>query len=79
MIGSVKIIKDGHRPTMLDIEFFGNHHLVAPHLAIEFANKILEVSAGPNELPPARCSNCGTDLMYGYCFNSSCKVDREVG
>ncbi len=29
------------------------------------------------ECPAARCSNCGTILKYGFCFNSSCKIDEN--
>ena len=34
----------------------------------------LEELLKKDECPAARCNNCGTILMYGFCFNSSCEL-----
>ncbi len=39
----------------------------------------LEELLKKDELPAERCRNCGTILIYGFCFNSSCKIDEKVG
>jgi hypothetical protein len=41
------------------------------------AANALEKLLKEDELPAARCSNCGTILMYGFCFNSSCEIDDD--
>lgn len=52
-IGSVTIIG----PNLIDIEFFGYRHFIAPHIAIEFANEILAKAEEARQTGP-RC-RCG--------------------
>lgn len=57
-IGKAKVID--HRT--LDIEFFGHHHYVAPHLAVEFANEIhTRAEAARQSGPRCRCGHLVED------------------
>ncbi|KKK74088.1 hypothetical protein LCGC14_2887250, partial [marine sediment metagenome] len=38
----------------------------------------LEELLKKDEYPAATCSNCGTILRYGFCFNSNCEIDETL-
>lgn len=58
----------------LDIEFFGQHHYVAPHLAIEFAKEILAKAEGARQSGPrCRCGHLVED--HGF-FNGDSHIDK---
>lgn len=72
MIGEVVAID--HKT--IDIEFFGHHHCVTPHLAIEFAEEILaKAEAARQTGPRCRCSHLVDD--HGW-FNGDNHLDATT-